>query len=209
MRKRFNNTPLSENEETHPMMTDANSEEETYTAIQIAKPGGYDKLKQVKLGGKGSKGANIETMIIPEESLVVVNTAYVGVNYADVCIGWGLYESAKKFVGWPIVPGFEFSGTVSEVGDGVTDLKGGDKVFGLTMFGGYSTSIQVPRHQVYLLPDQFSLQEAGAFLTVALTAWYAMFKQYQPRAGETVMIHSVAGNQLQFSKYNNLMSIDA
>ena len=65
MRKRFNNTTMSANEETHPMMNDANSEEESYTAIQIAKPGGYDKLKQVKIGGKGSTGANIETMKMP------------------------------------------------------------------------------------------------------------------------------------------------
>ena len=188
MRKRFTNSSTSDNEDTQPAL---NEDKMNYKAIQIPKPGGYEQLKQVKLVGKGSTGANVEN--IPKETMVVVNTAYVGINYADVCIRWGLYESAKKYVGWPIIPGFEFSGTVSEVGDSVTDLKVGDNVFGLTMFGGYSTSIQVPRHQVYHLPSQLNLQEAAAFLTVALTAWYAMFKQYQPQSGDTVMIHSVAG----------------
>jgi NADPH:quinone reductase-like Zn-dependent oxidoreductase len=40
----------------------------------------------------------------------------VGVNYADVCVRWGVYESAKKYVGWPITPGFEFSGVVVDFG---------------------------------------------------------------------------------------------
>ena len=165
--------------------------EQSYSAIQISKPGGYDVLQKVSLPGKGALGANIEG--VSKEDMVVVSTSFVGINYADVCIRWGLYESAKKFVGWPIVPGFEFSGTVREIGNAVTGLKVGDQVFGMTMFGGYSTSIQVPQHQVYPLPSQFNLQEGAAFLTVALTAWYAMFKQYQPQPGDSVMIHSVAG----------------
>ena len=173
-------------------ITRASNEPIVENYVSIPQAGGYEQLKQVNLIGKGSVGAN--TNEIPEETMVLVKTAYVGVNYADVCIRWGLYESAKRFVGWPIIPGFEFSGIVSEMGDAVTDLKVGDKVFGVTMFGGYSSSILVPRNQVYLLPSQFSLQEAASFLTVALTAWYAMYKQYQPQPGDAVMIHSVAGN---------------
>ena len=167
-----------------------------YSAIQISKPGGYEQLKKVSLLGKASTGANLKN--VPKEDMVTVNTAYAGVNYADVCIRWGLYESAKKYVGWPIIPGFEFSGTVSEVGESVTDLKVGDNVFGLTMFGGYATSIQVPRHQVYHLPEKINMKEGAAFLCVALTAWYAMHKQYQPQPGDAVLIHSVAGDFIFF-----------
>ena len=186
-RKRFTNS-TNEEDSKEALIED----ESTYSAIQISKPGGYEELKKVNLNGKGSIGANVQS--VAKEDMVLVKTNYVGINYADVCIRWGLYASAKKYVGWPIIPGFEFSGTVSEVGTSVTDLKIGDKVFGLTMFGGYSTSVQVPRHQVYPLPDQFNLSQGAAFLTVALTAWYAMFKQYQPQKGDSVLIHSVAGN---------------
>ena len=192
MRKRFNNTSTSDKGE---MEYSLGEDDLTYSAIQISKPGGYDELKQVNLVGKGSIGANATN--VPKDEMVTVKTAFVGVNYADICIRWGLYESAKKYVGWPIVPGFEFSGTVSEVGKSVTELRVGDKVFGVTMFGGYSSSIQVPQIQVYKLPTQFSLEESAAFLTVALTAWYAMFKQYQPQPGETVLIHSVAGKEIK------------
>ena len=62
----------------------------------------------------------------------------IGVNYADCCVRWGLYESAKKFVGWPIIPGFEFSGKIIKIGSEVKRFKIGEKVFGVTMFGSSS-----------------------------------------------------------------------
>jgi NADPH:quinone reductase-like Zn-dependent oxidoreductase len=46
-----------------------------------------------------------------------------------------------------IVPGFEFSGTVAAVQPGV-DLRPGERVFGVTLFGGYSSRVTVPCNQV-------------------------------------------------------------
>ena len=194
MRQRHTNSSATLERENESNLQE---NDQSYSAIQISRPGGYDVLQKVSLPGEGALGANIEG--VSKQDMVVVSTSFVGINYADICIRWGLYESAKKFVGWPIVPGFEFSGTVTEIGKAVTGINIGDHVFGMTMFGGYSTSIQVPQHQVYPLPCQFNLQEGAAFLTVALTAWYAMFKQYQPQPGDTVMIHSVAGTLRMYS----------
>ena len=86
---------------------------------------------------------------VNEDTLVTVDVAYAGVNYADVCIRWGLYSSAKKYNGYPITPGFEFSGTVQSVGSSVTQFKKGDNVFGVTMFGAYSTRVTVPECQLF------------------------------------------------------------
>ena len=88
-------------------------------------------------------------MQVNEDTLVTVDIAYAGVNYADVCIRWGLYSSAKKYNGYPITPGFEFSGVVHSVGPAVTQFKKGDEVFGVTMFGAYSTRVVVPEHQIF------------------------------------------------------------
>ncbi|KAL3823829.1 hypothetical protein ACHAXA_004101 [Cyclostephanos tholiformis] len=54
---------------------------------------------------------------------------------------WGLYESAKKYVGWPIVPGLDVAGTVESISDQSdgTDrhaLVVGDRVFGCSLFDG-------------------------------------------------------------------------
>jgi NADPH:quinone reductase-like Zn-dependent oxidoreductase len=74
------------------------------SCISIPAAGGYDKLQLLRLEeGASTKGANLT---IPEEELVVVETAFAGVNYADCCVRWGLYASAKEYVGWPITPGF-------------------------------------------------------------------------------------------------------
>ena len=162
--------------------------------IQIPSPGGYDKLVYEPLSDDGyTEGANIKLEDIDEEDLVTIKTYACGVNYADVCIRWGLYESAKKFVGWPITPGFEFSGEVQRKGKNVKEYEIGQKVFGVSLFGGYTERIRVPKHQIFPLPDNLDRYEAAGFPTVALTAWYGMFDQARPRPGSWVLVHSAAG----------------
>lgn len=162
--------------------------------IEIDSPGGYDKLKFKPLSsGQYTCGANIKYREIAEEDLVTVTSCASGVNYADVCVRWGLYESAKKYVGWPITPGFEFSGTIIDKGSNVDELKCGQHVFGLTMFGGYSEVIKVPKNQVYPIPKNLDMKTAAGFPVVAITAWYAMFDLAQPRAGSWILVHSAAG----------------
>ena len=162
--------------------------------IKIPSPGGYDKLVYTDLAeDQYTESANIKLENIKEEDLVVVKTYACGVNYADVCTRWGLYESAKKLVGWPITPGFEFSGEIESKGENVTNFKIGQKVFGVSIFGAYSKRIRMPKHQVFPLPENFDTHEAAGFLTVALTAWYGMFELARPRADSWILVHSAAG----------------
>lgn len=130
---------------------------------------------------------------IDHSACVVVATHACGVNYADCIIRWGLYQSAKDFVGWPITPGFEFSGTVVQVGENVNEYKIGDKVAGVSMFGSYSKRIQVPANQIRHVPDNISMSEAAGFLTVGLTAYYAIFELCKLRKDDYVLVHSAAG----------------
>ena len=166
--------------------------------IQIRFPGGYNRLIFKALGqDEFTECANIKMDdSITEEDSVVVKTYACGVNYADICIRWGLYESAKKFVSWPfkpITPGFEFSGEIVSKGKNVTEFEVGQKVFGVSLFGAYSKRIRVPKHQIFPLPENLDEYEAAGFLAVALTAWYAMFELARPRAGSWILVHSAAG----------------
>ena len=81
--------------------------------IVIPRPGGYARL-QIETHPDPTPG--------PGEVLVRVDAC--GVNFADVIIRQGLYKSAKEYVGWPITPGFEFSGTVIGAGQGTTTWQG-------------------------------------------------------------------------------------
>jgi NADPH:quinone reductase-like Zn-dependent oxidoreductase len=129
----------------------------------------------------------------PQGGEVCVEVRAAGVNFADLVVRMGLYESAKKYVGWPIVPGFELSGTVRAVGPGVTRFRPGDRVFGITRFGGYASAVCLPEAQVQPLPDGVSFAQGAAFPVVFVTAWYALHELARLRPGHVVLVHSAAG----------------
>jgi synaptic vesicle membrane protein VAT-1 len=150
--------------------------------VVIHKRGGYERLE-------------LEQHAVPHvpRDHVHVAVAAIGVNYADCLVRMGLYRSAREYVGWPITPGFEVSGHVARVGEGVTDLEVGQPVVAVTRFGAYTTDLVVPRRQLFAPPERWSLIEAAGFLTTHLTAYYAMVELANPRPGAHVLVHSAAG----------------
>lgn len=150
--------------------------------IVIHSPGNYEQLK-------------IEEFKTPEPTgnEILVKVAYIGINYADILIRWGVYKSAKDFVGWPITPGFEISGIVEKVGEKVTNYKVGDKVFAVTRFGGYTTHLLVEEDFVFHMPKNLTLEQGAAFPAVYLTAYHALLQNVVIRKGAKVLIHSAAG----------------
>ena len=124
-------------------------------------------------------------------------------------VSGGLYDSASKFVGWPICPGFDISGTVEWVGnDHADDLNVGDEVFGCTLFGGYSTRVLVPGRQLRKIPvlkrdgktALLTAPKAAAIPAACFTAMHALNlagfmpgEKIKPRNNLNVLIHSAAG----------------
>jgi NADPH:quinone reductase-like Zn-dependent oxidoreductase len=185
----------------------------TTRCISIGRPGGLEQLRLIDLKPNViTKGYNVVNgspflpmASVPDDCVVLDNYAF-SVNYADCCIRWGLYESAKQFVGWPIVPGFDVAGIVrtaaasshnnSNLAD---DLKPGDRVFGCTLFGAYSTRIAIPAAQLRKIPDNMSLVQAASLPAVSLTALYALhLAGHYPvspvkRCNTAILIHSAAG----------------
>jgi hypothetical protein len=163
------------------------------SCVIIRAPGGLEKLEvcelsSLKMPEQATVGYNVTKfggpLVNVSEAkrdlgdLCVVRIHYFSVNYADVCIRWGLYESALKYVGWPIIPGFDFSGEI-EVAGPKSPFKKGDKVFGFTLFGAYSMRLLVPSSQIRVVPKgikSFSMTQAAAFPAVAATALHAVRK---------------------------------
>ncbi len=150
--------------------------------VVVRRPGGWNALELEQAPDPA-----------PGDGQVLVRTDAAGVNYADVIVRMGLYASAKKYVGWPITPGFEVAGTVAAVGPGVTAVSPGTRVLGVTRFGGYATHVVVPSDQIVPLPRAMTASEAAAFPAVFLTAWYALFELAAARPGMRVLVHSAAG----------------
>ncbi len=150
--------------------------------IYIESAGGYEKLKLVT--------CNDPSLIKGE---VLIDVSYAGINYADCLVRIGVYASAKKYVGWPITPGFEVSGTVTAVGEGVTNFKAGDKVMAFTRFNGYSSKISIPACQVMPLPESFTLEQGACFPAVYMTAYYSMLQIFYLPPDANILVHSAAG----------------
>jgi NADPH:quinone reductase-like Zn-dependent oxidoreductase len=150
--------------------------------IVIHRPGSYDRLVLEE-----------HPVPLPGPDQVLVEVQAIGVNYADVVVRMGLYSSARKYVGWPITPGFELAGVVLAVGNAVEGFEVGQEVFGVTRFGGYATRLAVPARQLFGRPAQLSVEQAAAFPTVFLSAHHALARLARPRAGESLLVHSAAG----------------
>lgn len=150
--------------------------------IVIHEAGSFDQLKLEE-----------HPDLVPGPRDVIVATHAVGVNYADCIVRMGLYESAKKYVGWPITPGFEFAGTISGVGKDVTEHAVGSRVLGVTRFDGYASQIRAEARQLFPLPHGIDMAHAAGFPAVFLTAWYALCELCRLRPGMKVLVHSAAG----------------
>ncbi|MDQ1039016.1 acyl transferase domain-containing protein/acyl carrier protein [Streptomyces sp. V3I8] len=88
-------------------------------------------------------------------------------------------------------PGAEGAGVVVDVGDGVTDLRPGDRVLGL--FPGVGPITVTDRRLVCPIPDGWSFRRAAAVPVAYLTAYYGLVELAKLRAGETVLVHEGTG----------------
>jgi NADPH:quinone reductase-like Zn-dependent oxidoreductase len=188
-------------------------------ALEIVSPGGVEQLRLIPVPpGATTTGYNVarRTKLLfstSRKDIVKVNVSHFSVNFADICIRQGLYESAIRNVGYPIVPGFDISGVVSSVPPGCKDFKVGDEVYGATLFGGYSQVVGVPANQLRKIPKGVTPAGAASLPAVSLTAIHALVIAGFPPLGmskmklgtnRTVLVHSasggVGGMLVQFAK---------
>jgi NADPH:quinone reductase-like Zn-dependent oxidoreductase len=97
----------------------------------------------------------------------------------------------------PFVLGWDVSGTVEQVGFGVSWLKPGDEVLGMPLFpkeaGGYGEYVVAPSRQFVRKPAGLSHFEAAALPLAGLTAWQALVDDAQVQAGQRVLVHAASG----------------
>jgi NADPH:quinone reductase-like Zn-dependent oxidoreductase len=137
---------------------------------------------------------------------VVVDVHAATVNAADWKFRAGDYARHAN-VKFPQIPGRDFSGVVSAVGDGA-DLKVGDPVFGVIAAGKegtYCEKIAIKADLVGKKPPQLSHINAAALALTGLTAINSIEDTLKLQRGETILIQGgaggVAGFGIQFAKY--------
>lgn len=147
-------------------------------ALVARAPGGPEVMEWVDLPD-GRPGAGE----------VLVRHSAIGVNFLDIYYRSGLYP-------WPeatMIPGAEAAGLVEAVGEGVTDLRLGDRVAYVLPFGAYRETRVVPAARLVPLPDGVRDSAIASALLKGLTAQYLVTASYAVRPGDTVLVHAAAG----------------
>jgi NADPH:quinone reductase-like Zn-dependent oxidoreductase len=121
---------------------------------------------------------------------VRIDVKAAGINFADTMARVGLYPDAPKP---PCVLGYEVSGEVESVGEGVDSLSVGERVIAGSRFGGQASMVTVPAAQAFPLPERFSFEQGAAFPVNYTTAYVALVMMGGIRKGNRVLIHAAAG----------------
>ena len=133
----------------------------------------------------------------PGEVVVDINAA--SVNGADPKVRRG--KGRYKLDQFPHILGRDFSGVISAIGAGVSDLKIGDAVFGVLdvgIEGTYAENLSVPAALVAKKPASLSHAEAAALGLISLTALTAIEDTAHLKAGQTILIQGGAGGVAGF-----------
>ncbi|GJL83688.1 MAG: quinone oxidoreductase [marine bacterium B5-7] len=148
-------------------------------AIRIHAHGGPEQLSydDIEVGKPG-----------PGE--VRLTQSAIGLNYIDVYHRTGLYPIADL----PAVIGLEAAGMVDAVGEGVTELKVGDRVaYANPPIGSYAEARLMPAHRLVKLPDEIDDTHAAAMMLSGMTVQYLLRQTYRVESGDTVLLHAAAG----------------
>ncbi len=113
----------------------------------------------------------------------------IGLNFIDVYHRTGLYPQPSL----PFVPGTEAAGEVLSVGEGVSNVKAGDRVAYASVVGSYAHERIISAERLVKLPDNIDDRTAAASMLQGMTARYLLRKTYPVKAGDTVLCHAAAG----------------
>lgn len=113
-----------------------------------------------------------------------------GINFPDILMAAGEYQLKPEL---PFTPGMEAAGDISEIADGVTGFKTGDRVIVKLRFGGYAEEVVVSPSQLTPLPSTFDYAEGATFLAAHGTAHHALVDRGQLKPGEVLLVHGAGG----------------
>ncbi len=123
----------------------------------------------------------------PSSFEVVVKVYAAGINRADILQREGKYPAPKGAIE---ILGLEISGTISYLGNKVSNWKIGDEVFGLLSGGGYAQYASIHEDMLISRPANLTLSECAAIPEAFLTGYQALVTHAALQSEETVLIHA-------------------
>ncbi len=144
---------------------------------------------------------------IPAADEVLIKVHASGVNPVDSKIRAG-HAQGKFPISFPLIPGWDVSGEIEEVGNAVLNFRKGDEVYSRpdpTRDGTYAEYVVVKADQVNQKPKSINHDKAAAVALAGLTAWQGLFTHGELQDGQKVLIHGASGGvgtyAVQFAKW--------
>ena len=126
----------------------------------------------------------------PGPGQALIRQTAVGLNFIDVYFRSGLYPPPQL----PFTPGIEGAGVVEALGEGVSELREGQRVaYASPPLGAYAERRVMPAERLVALPDEVSDEQAAAMMLKGMTAQYLLRRTYRVQPGQTILFHAAAG----------------
>jgi len=148
-------------------------------AVAIAKRGGPEVLELREVSTPE-----------PAQGELLVQVQAAGVNYRDVYEREGRGVYADTPIG---IAGVEGAGTVTAIGDAVSEFSPGDRVAWHASPGSYAEQVAVAADEAVLVPDGMPTELAAAVLLQGMTAHYLATSTFPVKSGDETLVHAGAG----------------
>ena len=125
----------------------------------------------------------------PGRGEILVRQKAAGLNFIDVYFRNGIYKAPS----FPFVPGKEGAGTIIAVGEGVDELKIGDRVAYNNVSGSYAEEIVLAAQWAVVLPDGIDEELAAGIMLKGMTAQYLLQRTFKVGPETTLLFHAAAG----------------
>jgi NADPH:quinone reductase-like Zn-dependent oxidoreductase len=129
-----------------------------------------------------------EPALRPGHVRIAVRAA--GLNFSEVSARQGLYPDMPRL---PAIVGYEVAGTIEALGEGVTSLSVGERVWAICRFGGHAEVVCTPASFVRPMPAGLDFVEAAAVPVAYATAMLVTHVRGNVQSGDWVLVHMAAG----------------
>lgn len=150
--------------------------------LKFEQPGRLESFQWMKAPRLGPRAGEVE-----------IEVSAVGLNFRDILVGLGILDDDLLGAGLTAAAlGFECSGIVTRVGEGVTELAVGDRVMGFAA-DTFASHLVAPAWHFFQVPAGLSMEAAATVPVAFATAWFALVNRARIGQGEDVLIHGGAG----------------
>ncbi|WP_262689607.1 NADPH:quinone oxidoreductase family protein [Kordiimonas aestuarii] len=150
-------------------------------------------MKAVRCSTLGAHtGLTVEEIDAPKpgKGEVLIDVKAAGLNFPDVLMVAGKYQFQPDL---PFTPGGEGAGVVEALGEGVTNVKVGDRVIFFNQTGAFAEKIAAPAKTLVPMPEKMPFEVAAGFTITYATSYHALKQRANIQKGEILLVLGAAG----------------